>query len=54
MVQAYRNPDNACGREQMQTIIDTVGKSVPAALTELHRPGQTLKRRVADVLAPPG
>jgi transposase len=51
MVEAYRNPDKARGREQMQAVIDSVGQGVPAALTELRKLGRTLKKRATDVLA---
>jgi transposase len=51
MINAYREPDKNRGRELMQAVIDSLGHGVPAALTELHRLGRTLKRRAADVLA---
>jgi transposase len=51
MINAYRTPDKAHGRELMQAVIDTLRHGVPAALTELRRLGRTLKRRAADVLA---
>jgi transposase len=51
MINAYRTPDKAHGRELMQAVIDTLRQGVPAALTELRRLGRTLKRRAADVLA---
>jgi transposase len=51
MINAYRIPDKARGRELMQAVIDTLGHGVPAALTELRRLGRTLKRRAVDVLA---
>jgi len=35
----------------MTAVIEAVNTAVPAALTELHRLGRTLKRRAADILA---
>lgn len=35
----------------MRTVIDSVSKGVPAALTEVRRLGRTLKQRAADILA---
>ena len=51
MIAAYRDPDAARGKQQMQAVIDSLGHGVPAALTELRRLGRTLKRRAVDVLA---
>lgn len=51
MIDAYRNPDKARGRELMQAVIDTLSHGVPAALTELRKLGRTLKKRATDVLA---
>jgi transposase len=51
MIDAYRAPTTARGRELMQAVIDTVSQGVPAALTELRKLGRTLKKRAADVLA---
>jgi len=49
MITAYRTPDRASGRTTMNTLIDALSQSVPAALTELVTLGRTLKRRAADV-----
>ncbi|WP_257479206.1 ISL3 family transposase [Acidipropionibacterium jensenii] len=51
IVDAYRNPDRAAGRRQMQKVITALGRGVPAALGELRKLGSTLKRRAGDVLA---
>ncbi len=51
MITAYRTPDRASGRTTMNTLIDALSQSVPAALIELVTLGRTLKRRAADVLA---
>jgi transposase len=51
MIDAYRTPDTARGRELMQAVIDTVSQSVAAALTELRNLGRTLKKRADEVLA---
>jgi transposase len=51
MIDAYRTPDTARGRELMQAVIDNVSQGVPATLTELRKLGRTLKRRAVDVLA---
>jgi transposase len=51
MIAAYRDPDRDRGREAMITLIETLGRGVPAALTELRRLGRTLRRRAGDVLA---
>ena len=51
IVNAYRNPDRAAGRRQMQKVITALGRGVPAALGELRKLGSTLKRRAGDVLA---
>jgi transposase len=51
MITAYRDPDRAHGRQQMQKLIDTLGHGVPAALRELVTLGRTLRRRAGDVLA---
>jgi transposase len=40
MITAYRDPDRARGRQQMQKLIDTLSHGVPA-----------LSRRAGDVLA---
>jgi len=51
MIAAYRDPDRARGKAEMQAVIDSVGAGVPAALREVRRLGRTLKRRANDVLA---
>ena len=51
LVDAYRNPDRAAGRKQMQKVINAISRGVPAALVELRKLGSTLKRRAGDVLA---
>jgi transposase len=51
MIAAYREPDRARGREQMEKLIDSVSHGVPRALTELITLGRTLKKRATDVLA---
>ncbi|WP_418275718.1 ISL3 family transposase [Isoptericola jiangsuensis] len=51
MISAYRHPDKARGRELMTAVINSVSKSVPAALVELRRLGRTLTKRATDVLA---
>jgi transposase len=51
LIAAYREPDRAHGKTLMVQLIDSIGHSVPAALTELATLGRTLKKRSADVLA---
>lgn len=51
IVAAYREPDKTKAKQMMQAVIDAVATGVPAALTEIHRLGRTLKQRAADVLA---
>lgn len=51
MIGAYREPDRAKGRRLMSDLIDALGRSIPAALTELITLGRTLTKRAADVLA---
>jgi transposase len=51
MIAAYRQPDRAAGRKQMQALIDSVSSGVPKALTEITTLGRTLTKRAADVLA---
>jgi len=51
LVDAYRNPDRAAGRQAMQRVITAIDREVPAALAELRKLGSTLKRRAGDVLA---
>jgi transposase len=51
MIAAYREHDRAAGRELMRTLIESISRDVPGALTEIITLGRTLKRRAADVLA---
>jgi len=51
MIEAYRHPDRAQGRELLDKLIGSLSTGVPAALSELITLGRTLKRRAADVLA---
>ena len=51
MIGSYREPDKARGKELMAALITSISDGVPAALTELHRLGPTLKQRAADALA---
>lgn len=51
MITAYRHPDRARGRELMAHLIESLTRGVPAVLPELATLGQTLTKRVADVLA---
>ena len=51
LVDAYRNPAPAAGRQAMQKVITALSRGVPAALVELRKLGSTLKRRASDVLA---
>ena len=51
MVAAYREDDRRRGRELMTTLIDSISRGVPKALTEIITLGRTLKKRAADVLA---
>ncbi|MER6929317.1 ISL3 family transposase [Kocuria palustris] len=51
IVAAYRDPERAAGKRQMQAVIASLTHGVPEALSELITLGRTLKRRAADVLA---
>ena len=51
MIAAYREPDRARGKKQMQQLIDSLSHSVPHALSEVITLGRTLKKRATDVLA---
>jgi transposase len=51
IVAAYRDPDRPAGKHALQTVIDSLRRGVPTALTELRRLGRTLARRAADILA---
>ncbi len=51
IVAAYRDSDRRAGKATLTKVIDSIGKGVPPALTELTTLGRTLKRRAVDVLA---
>ncbi len=51
MIAAYREPDRKTGRALMSSLIESISRGVPAALTEIITLGRTLKKRAADVLA---
>jgi transposase len=51
MIQAYREPDRARGKDTMKQLIESVSQGVPAALSEVIRLGRTLNKRTVDVLA---
>jgi transposase len=51
MIAAYREPDRARGQKLMAKLIESVGHSVPGALSELVTLGRTLKKRADAVLA---
>ncbi|WP_143780815.1 transposase, partial [Ornithinimicrobium sp. CNJ-824] len=51
MISAYRDPDRAGGRTEMNSVIDALTQGVPRPLVELRTLGRTLARRVCDVLA---
>jgi transposase len=51
MIGAYREPDRRRGRQLMASLIDSLSRTVPAALTEIVTLGHTLAKRAADVLA---
>lgn len=51
MIAAYREPDRKTGRAQMNSLIESISRGVPAALTEIITLGRTLKKRAADILA---
>jgi len=51
IVSAYRHPDCGQGRAELQAVIDTLAKAVPAALTEVATLGRTLAKRAGDILA---
>ncbi len=51
MIHAYRDPDRAGGRTEMQSVIDALTDGVPGPLVELRKLGRTLTRRACDVLA---
>jgi hypothetical protein len=41
MIGAYRDTDRTCGRHLMTTLISSLSRGVPAALTELATLGRT-------------
>ncbi|WP_318263170.1 transposase [Mycolicibacterium goodii] len=51
IIAAYGHPDRRRGKTMMTAIIDSLRRSVPAALEELAQLGRTLHRRRADILA---
>ncbi len=51
IVAAYRHPDRAGGKRDLQAVIDSLRSGVPEPLTELRKLGRTLHRRAGDVLA---
>lgn len=51
MIGAYRDPDQAQGKQLMTKLIESVTTGVPAALVELRTLGRTLKQRAQDVPA---
>jgi len=51
VIAAYRNPDRATAKTELQAVIDALSRGVPTRLVELIRLGHTLKKRAADVLA---
>ena len=51
IVAAYRHPDRAAGKRELQAVIDDLTDGVPKQLKELITLGRTLKRRALDVLA---
>jgi len=51
VIAAYREPDRAKARAKMATLIESVSRGVPAALSEVITLGRTLKKRAGDLLA---
>jgi transposase len=51
IVGAYRSADRSAAKAALAKLIDSIGKGVPTALTELATLGRTLNRRATDVLA---
>ena len=51
MITAYHHPDRATGRQLMEQLITSIGRGVPAALSEVITLGRTLTKRAGDVLA---
>jgi len=51
VVGAYRHPDRARGRAELQAVLDTLAEAVPAALREVGTLGRTLAMRARDILA---
>jgi len=51
MITAYRHTDRKQGHDLLRSLIDSLARGVPTALTEIRTLGRTLKRRAADILA---
>jgi transposase len=51
LIDAYREPDRAQGRQLMHRLIESLSHGVPAALSEVITLGRTLTTRAADILA---
>jgi len=51
MISAYREADRRRGRELMADLIAAISSGVPMDLTDVIRPGRTMKQRAQDVLA---
>ncbi len=51
IVAAYRHPDRATGRHELQAVIESLRRGVPDPLTELRKLGRTLHRRASDIPA---
>ena len=51
MIAAYRAADKNNGREVMVTLIESLSREVPKALSEVITLGRTLTKRAADILA---
>jgi transposase len=52
MIGAYHEPGRSRGRQVLTGLIDSLGRGVPAASTELLSPGRTPRKRAEDVLVP--
>ena len=50
MITAYRHTDRKQGHDLLRSLIDSLARGVPTALTEIRTLGRTLKRRAADIL----
>lgn len=51
IIEAYRPPSRAEGKQQMDTLIEAISAGVPKVLGEVITLGRTLKRRRDDILA---